>query len=129
MNRKLTCARVAAALLVSLPALAHHSFAMFDHTREVELKDATVIKWEWTNPHSWLYLAVPNGTPVPDRYTIEGNNPGVLRRQGFGIGTLKPGDKVTIYMWPLLSGDKGGALTVVVLADGRVLGQHLQKVQ
>jgi hypothetical protein len=129
MNRKLAGAMLAAALLASIPASAHHSFAMFDHTREVELKDATVVKWEWTNPHTWLYLVVPNGTPIPDNYAIEGNNPGVLRRQGFSIGTFKPGDKVTVYIWPLLSGDKGGAMTVAVLAGGKVLGEHLQKVQ
>ena len=47
--------------MASSPSLAHHSFAMFDRTREVELKDATVVEWQWTSPHTWLFVMVPNG--------------------------------------------------------------------
>ena len=118
MSRKLAAAMVLTA--VAMPAVAHHSYAMFDHTRVVELKDATVKEWQWTNPHTWLYLYVPNGTPNPDAYSIEGNNPGVLRRQGMGIGTFHPG------MYPLLSGAKGGALLSAVLPDGKTVGQTSQ---
>jgi hypothetical protein len=100
MNRQFAIAVMVAALLASMSALAHHSYAMFDHSKEVELKDATVKDWQWTNPHTWLYLLVPNGTPNPDKYSIEGNNPAQLRRQGFGIGTFKPGDKVTACARP-----------------------------
>jgi hypothetical protein len=40
---------------------------------------------------------------------------------------VKPGDKVTVYIFPLLNGAKGGALESVVLPDGKALGQHGQK--
>ena len=126
MNRNLALA-IAAALIIPAPAMAHHSFAMFDRTKEVVLKDATVVQWQWTNPHTWLFLMVPNGTPTPDKYSIEGGNPGVLRRDGYGVGTFKPGDKVTVYIFPLLSGAKGGALEAVVMPNGSTLGQHGQK--
>jgi hypothetical protein len=106
------------------PASAHHSFAMFDRSHEVELKDATVVEWQWTSPHTWLYVYVPNGTPNPDKYSIEGGNPGQLRRLGFVKSTFMPGDKVTVYISPLKSGDKGGALLMVVLTDGTTLGAH-----
>ena len=59
MNRKHVLPAVLAALAAPLPALAHHSYAMFDHTKEVTLKNATVVSWEWTSPHTWLYLLVP----------------------------------------------------------------------
>ena len=92
-----------------MPALAHHSYAMFDHTKEVTLKDATVVGWEWTSPHTWLYLLVPNAGKEPTKYSVEGGNPGLLRRTGFSKGSMSPGDKVTVYISPLKNGDKGGA--------------------
>ena len=125
MNRKpvtvpLLAATVAGALAASAPALAHHSFAMFDQTKEVELKDATVVDWQWTSPHAWLYVMVPNGTGEPDKYSVEAANPGQLRRDGFSKGSMSPGDKVTVYMAPLKSGEKGGAQHLAVRqCDGR----------
>src|SRR4051794_35604916 len=42
---------VCAALLLTAPALAHHSGAMFDRTKEVTIA-GTVKDFQWTNPHS-----------------------------------------------------------------------------
>ena len=121
--------KVAAVLALALgipqPGLAHHSYAMFDGKKEDELKNATVVDWEWTSPHTWLYVLVPNGTNTPDKYSLEGGNPGVLRRAGFGKGVLSPGDKVTVYISPLRSGQKGGALNAVVLPNGKLLGKRI----
>jgi hypothetical protein len=125
VNRKIFISALGAALLTALPAYAHHSFAMFDRTREVELKDATVKEWQWTSPHVWLLLIVPNGTANPDKYTIEGGNPGALRRFGFGKGTFQPNDKVTVYISPLKSGEKGGSMLAVILPNGKMLGERL----
>jgi hypothetical protein len=116
---------VAAALLVPMVGFTHHSFAMFDQTRELELKNAVVKEWQWTSPHVWLYLLVPNGTANPDKYTIEGGNPGALRREGFKKGTFAPNDKVTVYVAPLKSGEKGGAMNAVRLANGTLLGTRM----
>src|SRR5580700_4091070 len=83
MNIKSSIAVFTVALVLCGAAFAHHSFAMFDRTKEVELKDATVKEWQWTSPHSWLLIWVPNGTSQPDAYSIEGTNPGILRRFGY----------------------------------------------
>ena len=119
METKLFIAAVAA-ILISVPAQAHHSYAMFDKTKEVELKDATVKDWQWTSPHTWLYIVAANG----EKYSIEGGNPGLMRRIGFTKGSLKPGDKITVYMAPLLSGMKGGSLNAVRMANGQQLGER-----
>ena len=133
MNRKLVIAPLAAlvgALAASTPALAHHSFAMFDQSKEVELKDATVVDWQWTSPHAWLYVMVPNTAGgEPDKYSVEAANPGQLRRDGFAKGSMSPGDKITVYMAPLKSGEKGGALHAVVLSDGKMLGARSDQAQ
>ncbi len=115
----------ALALAAALPGAvdAHHSYAMFDHNREVTLK-GTVKEWQWTSPHTWLYLVVPTGKGEPLKYSIEGGNPGLLRRQGFTKGSMAPGDKVTVFMAPLKSGQNGGALDAVQLPNGKVLGER-----
>lgn len=111
-----------AATGLAMPASAHHSFAMFDKTKEVELKDATVKDWQWTSPHTWLFVVAADGT----KYSIEGGNPGLMRREGFSKGSMASGDKVTIYMAPLRSGDKGGSVNAVVLKDGKMLGERMK---
>jgi Family of unknown function (DUF6152) len=125
MNRKPWVTALGVAVLAALPAFAHHSFAMFDRTKEVTLKDATVKEWQWTSPHVWLFVVVPNGTANPDKYTIEGGNPGALRRFGYSKGTFQPNDKVTVYISPLKSGEKGGAMLAVALPSGKMLGERL----
>lgn len=104
----------------AVPAVAHHSFAMFDTSREVELRNVTVKEWQWTSPHTWLFVIAANG----DRYSIEGGNPGLMRRQGFTKGSMAPGMRVTVYIAPLRSGQKGGAINAVVLPSGQVLGER-----
>ena len=126
MTHKYRILAALAVLAAPLPVLAHHSFAMFDKSKEVVLKNAVVKDWQWTSPHTWLYVVVPNGTGNPDKYSVEGGNPGVMRRDGFAKGSMSPGDKVTIYMAPLRSGEKGGSLNAVVLPNGKMLGERMK---
>lgn len=125
LSRAFPCA--ALVLAAAAPVSAHHSFAMFDKAKEIELKGATVKDWQWTSPHTWLYVVVPNGTANPDKYSLEGGNPGLMRRLGFQKGSITPGDKITIYVSPLLSGEKGGAINAVTLPDGKMLGERMKK--
>ena len=129
MNRKFALAAMLSALAAPLPALAHHSYAMFDHTKEVTLKNATVVSWEWTSPHTWLYVLVPEGGKEPAKYSVEGGNPGLLRRLGYSKGSMAAGDKVTVFMSPLKNGEKGGALTAVQLSNGTLLGERTRLQQ
>ena len=107
------------------PALAHHSFAMFDKAKEVELKNAAVVDWQWTSPHTWLYVVVPMPDGRSERFSIEGGNPGLMRRQGFAKGSIAPGDKITVYMSPLISGKPGGSINAIRLGNGTLLGERL----
>jgi Family of unknown function (DUF6152) len=105
--------------IVSASASAHHSFAMFDPQHPVQL-EGTVKSWEFTNPHSWLILVVmKSDTPV--EYNIEGASVNTLIRQGFGPHTFAPGEKLTVTISPLKSGENGGAFVKAVKADGTVL--------
>jgi hypothetical protein len=101
-------------------AFAHHSGAMFERDKTVELV-GTVVAFSWTNPHSWIEIEVPNASGGSDKWGVECNSPNNMARQGWRSTTLKPGDQVTITVHPLRSGEKGGRFMSVKLADGTVM--------
>jgi Family of unknown function (DUF6152) len=102
------------------PAMAHHSFAMFDRTKKVTLA-GTVKDWQWVNPHSWLQLSVQDPAGKVTEWSIEGRSPNVLERRGWTKAIMAPGDKVTVIVYPLKNGDPGGAFVRLILASGREL--------
>jgi len=101
---------------------AHHSFAPFDLTQEKTIT-GTVSRFEWTNPHSWIWVDVPNEKGGVDTWAVEGMSPNYLARRGWSKTTLEPGDKITVAVRPLRSGEHGGLFVRATLADGRVLMQ------
>ena len=112
----------AAALLVSFPlALAHHSFGMFDLGKDVTV-EAVVKELQFTNPHVWIQIMVPDGKGGETEWSIEAGAPGMMIRNGWKRSTLKAGDRVTLTMHPLRSGNPSGSLVRVTVPDGRVLG-------
>ena len=102
-----------------MPAFAHHSFALFDHENRVTVT-GTVVKFDWTNPHVFIQLEVPDGT-AGKHYTVECASPNVLTRVGWKFSDIKQGDKVTLLINPLRNGQPGGMLEKATLADGREL--------
>jgi Family of unknown function (DUF6152) len=111
--------RVLLGLVIALPAFAHHSFALFDHQNRVTVV-GTVVKFEWTNPHVFIQLEVPDGAATK-RYTVECASPNVLTRVGWKFNDIRQGDKVTLLINPLRNGQPGGMLEKATLADGREL--------
>ena len=120
--RLLGCA-LAGALLAAAPALAHHSFAMFDRDRQVSVA-GTVADFQWTNPHAWIEMDAPNAKGGVDKWGFELNSPNNLSRQGFTSKIIKPGDKITVMFNPLHSGEKGGLFLNATLPDGKVIGDR-----
>jgi hypothetical protein len=110
------------ASVMVLPALAHHSYAVFDLRKRLRVA-GTVAKFEWTNPHSYLWVYVPkSGNPKEyDLYAFESGSPTNMTRQGWTKSVLKAGDRVSIDYSPLKDGRHGGHLARVTFADGRVL--------
>jgi hypothetical protein len=121
MRHTLALAGVAA--LIAVPAFAHHTHAMFDFTRTVEL-NATVKDFKWTNPHSWLYVMAPDASGQVVQYTIEMSSPSGLVQRGWTPSTVSPGDKILLTIYPTKGGGNGGTLKDVKLADGTSLGHE-----
>jgi hypothetical protein len=104
----------------AIPALAHHSFAMFDADKKVTIA-GTVKEFQWTNPHAFILMMVGNGEGQLEQWSIEMGGPGGLARQGWVPKTLKPGMSVSVVMHPLKEGH-GGQFLAVTLPDGTRLG-------
>jgi len=109
-------------LAAASPALAHHSFAMFDFNRTVTLK-GTVKEFQWTNPHVVLWIETdPAGGDGPVMWSAELTSPGNLMRFGWSRQMLKPGDKIELELNPLRDGKHGGGFyRATLLASGQVL--------
>jgi hypothetical protein len=116
----LTAALLAGTPFVTLTAIAHHSFAMFDRDKEVTLV-GTVREFQWTNPHAFIEMDVPDAKGAAEKWSIELNSPNNLTRQGWKSSMLKAGDKVSVTMNPLRDGKHGGLFVSVVLPDGKVI--------
>jgi len=105
----------------SMPATGHHSYAMFDGTRALTVK-GTLAKLEWTNPHVFVRVYVPNAAQNGfDLYAFENGSPNVLARRGWSKTTFAPGEALTIEYWPLTDGRTGGHFVQATRADGTVL--------
>ena len=105
-------------LWIAVAAYAHHSMAGFDRTNTKTLV-GTVRQFKWANPHSWIELEVPNDKGGVEVWNAEMTAPGILARAGWKSTLLKAGDKVTVVVRPLLTGEPGGLFVSVTLADGQ----------
>jgi len=107
-------------LLLALDAAtAHHSAAMFDHSKTLTLH-GTVKNFQFTNPHSWLIVTVTGTDGNPVDWGFEAEGPSTLLHAGILPKSFQPGDKVTVTANPMRDGRPAGALISVVMADGTV---------
>lgn len=120
--RTLILGGAALALVSAAPAaFAHHSYAMFAEDKVMTLK-GTVKEFQWTNPHGWIHVIVPDAKNQPVVWSIETGAPGGMARQGWLPKTIGPGDKISITFHPLRNGSPGGSYMSATLPDGKVMG-------
>jgi hypothetical protein len=114
-------AAVAAALLVSWPALAHHSGAAeFDSSKKIELT-GVVTKVEWTNPHAHFFMDVKDAGGSLVNWNLELASPNVLIRNGWKRNSIKAGDTVTVTGSPAKDNSHLGTAATIVFPDGHKL--------
>jgi hypothetical protein len=113
---------IAAVCFAAQPMAAHHSAAMFDSGKMVEIQ-GTVKEFQWTNPHIWIQIEVKNAAGALEEWSIEGGGPNSLSRQGWRATTFKPKDAVTIRMNPMRDGTHAGLFVGAKFADGKTLGR------
>ena len=110
---------IASAALLSLTtaAFAHHSFAVYDHSRTLTLR-GNVTRFQWTNPHAFIELDVKQPDGSLKHYSVELTSINMMQRVGWRSNMIKFGDEVTVVMAPMLTGEAVGLGLEVTLADG-----------
>jgi hypothetical protein len=102
-------------------AQAHHSFAMFDSVNQIKMT-GIVTQFDWTNPHVYIEMDVPDANGATKHWTIECANISILSRIGWKFNMIKAGDEITVIVGPLRNGQPGALLKQVTLADGSKWG-------
>ena len=106
--------------IASVDLAAHHSAIAYDRDADVELT-GTVREFQYTNPHSWLYVQVVDKAGQTVDWGFEAEGPSTLLRAGIKVSLLKPGEKVTVKGHPLKDGRPAALLVSVTKTDGSVL--------
>jgi hypothetical protein len=109
----------ALAMAMATPGASHHSTAMFEWGTSTELKGVTIERWDWTNPHTFLYVKDAAG----NRWAFEGMSPSHLARAGWTKRSIQAGEKVDLTYFKLRDGRRGGFNVSITKADGTVLRQ------
>lgn len=105
---------------------AHHAFAAeFDQNKPLNLK-GTVVKWELTNPHSWIHIEVKDDTSKVVRWMIEGASPNTLFRLGLTKESLPLGAEIVVTGYQAKDGSTRAVGKNITFSDGRTLLLGLQ---
>ena len=98
----------AALTVIAMPAVAHHSGAMFDDKKEVTLS-GVVKEFQYTNPHSWLLVDVKASDGTMTTWGFEAEGPTTLLRAGIRKSDFAPGTAITISGHPMRDGRPAAA--------------------
>jgi len=108
-------------LAVCVPLSAHHGAAAYDESKEVVLKNATVTKYTWANPHTIIEADVKDEKGNVVHWVGEVGSPSAIGNQGWTKVSMATGDVITMYIHQSKTGKPVGRVSHVVLADGTQL--------
>ena len=123
-----SAATLVALLAISASALAHHSPAVFDRSRQITVV-GVVKEFHWGNPHCWIHLDVTDEAGSTATWSVEMNPAGVLVRNGWTSRTVQAGDKVEVKVYPLRNDEKGGQYISVKLPSGATMDENTRELQ
>jgi len=111
-------------VVVSTPLLAHHSIAEYDMTALTSVK-GTVTKFEWSNPHAYIYLEAKDEKGNAVEWTAELASIGMLSRVNWKRDTVKPGDEITMTGNRAKNGRTVMRLDKIAFANGQELSARV----
>ena len=123
MRKIMGMAGAIALMALAVPAVAHHSGAMFDQAK-TNIVVGTVKEFKWASPHAWLYLVVPGPGGAAQPYDVELSSINIIARKGWSKSVVMPGQKVTVTVHPMRDGTMSGLMLTAKLPDGKVLTDH-----
>lgn len=120
MNTPCQVLRSITLALVASQACAHHPSPMYDTEHKVQL-EGTVSQFDWVNPHSWVWLKVPDGKGGMDDYAFECGGVAQLMQIGWTREKVKVGDKVKVVGALRKDGVKRGEVFTLITRNGESL--------
>ena len=112
---------IAVGALLGSAAVAHHGvIPHYDPERPVVI-DGVVAKFDFINPHSFLYISSVDSNGVEQIWRCELASRSVLSRNGLTADTFAPGDAITVEGIAARVNPTGCALRVAHFADGSTL--------
>jgi hypothetical protein len=109
------------ALAICGPLCAHHGSASYKTDTIVVMKQATVTKFLWANPHTMLLFDVKDDKGHISHWVGEAGSPSAVRLLGWNKNSVQPGDVITVHLYPSKFESNVGRLDKIVLADGTTL--------
>ena len=107
-------------LLTTMPSAAHHSVAInFERGEPIEIR-GTVKEVHMRNPHSQYVIDVRAEDGTLTAWFVEWSDRNSLVRRGVDLELIKPGDTVTLTLWPSQRLPNVGYFVQAVLADGSI---------
>ena len=119
-TRLRTLSIVAIILAISIPLFAHHGNAAYEGNL-TEVKNATVTKVLWANPHTLILFDAPNEKGELVHWNAEMGSPSALANVGWTKASLTPGDKITVFIHQAKTKNPVGRIQYMILADGSKL--------
>jgi hypothetical protein len=119
-TRKVLAVAGIAMAALGASAYAHHSVAAFDRAHPTTLS-GTVMHYKYTNPHTWLYLMVPDDKSGERQWALEGGTLSMARSQGWTRNAVKAGQKLKLLIAPRKDGADGGEWLQLLEIDGKTV--------
>jgi hypothetical protein len=117
----ITFVLVIAFLAIPSPIFAHHGAAAYDMSKPVVMKGAVVTRYIWANPHTLVFFDAKDDKGNTTHWSVELGSPSAIGLMGWNRTSLKPGDVITVYMFPAKNGNAVGRINKIVLADGTLM--------
>jgi len=107
-------------LITTTPLSAHHSTTMYNMANPTTVT-GTVKRFEWTNPHAYIYVDVKGEDGKVVEWEVEMMSLKHLKSYGWSRDTDKEGDVISCTGGAAKSGAQAMLSSLVKLGDGRMI--------
>src|SRR5580704_5919229 len=107
-------------LVATTPLSAHHSTTMYNMANPSTVT-GTVKRFEWTNPHAYIYLEVKGEDGKMVEWEVEMMSLNHLKGYGWSRSTVKEGDVISCTGGAAKSGAPAMLSSLIKLGDGRMI--------